>query len=285
MVFTGNRMHGNGYQGAMFESSHGLRIEGNVAWGNGFLGAPWAWGGGIVLSSSDHAVVRGNLLAWNADGITVISQARGDDRDHEGIAIEDNTVLSADRPGDPDAFTIAWVQDWAGRLCDPSSGNTASANRVWSPRPDALAYAWCGRSLDLGTFATVPGGSGTAAITTQEAMALAAAAGLAWTPVVEAGPGPWLADFGTRLAGAGLLLAALAGLVRRRHAPARDGLGAAALLGLLGSLPLLVQGSVTGLSAVVAGIAWAAAGVVAVWAMRRREGRPPAPLPGAQVPH
>jgi len=284
IVFTGNRMHDNGYEGAMFESSHGLRVEDNVAWDNGAAGPDWAWGGGIVLSSSDHALVRNNLVAWNADGISVVSQDRTDDLAHEGIVIEDNTILAADRPGDPEAYALAWVQDWAGSLCAPASGNTGSANRVWAAHADARAFAWCGPALDIAAFAGVPGGAGTQALATADAMALAAAAGVPWTPEAPVGMGPALEDAGTRLAGLGLLVAALVGLVRRRSRPG-DALWRAALPAAASALPPVLLGGPGTAVAIVAGSGWAAAGAVAILAGRRSRELATAPGPGEQVPH
>src|SRR4029077_13310617 len=65
-----SRIHDNSRPGIHFEISTGATITGNRVWGNGWGFASWAWGAGILISSSGGAVVSNNLVAWNADGIS-----------------------------------------------------------------------------------------------------------------------------------------------------------------------------------------------------------------------
>ena len=185
VVFRGNRMHGNGHEGAMFEASHGLVIEDNVAWDNGWANTPWGWGGGIVLSSSDNALVRGNLLAWNADGLSVISQDRQDDEPHVNIRVEANTVIAGPAGSDEAPMVLAWLQDWDGALCDAASGNEGDGNLVWMPPPAAPVdrFSYCDPIHDVERFAATRGGHGTRQLTDDEARAALVSAAVPLGPL------------------------------------------------------------------------------------------------------
>jgi hypothetical protein len=215
--YSGNRVHDCGHGGALFESSHGLVVENNVLWNNGWQGPEWAWGGGITISSSDHAIIRDNLLAWNADGITVISQRRTDDEPHVAIQVTDNTIAMDPPTGDMTAFALGWVEDWEGVLLDPASANEGTGNRFWyaQSEPAGNRFAW-GTSFDrIRSFAATPGGVGSTYLSDDEIDALLTEARLPLRvaqPAVATGRGLlgvglWLAGLGLVLVGAAWLLA------------------------------------------------------------------------------
>ena len=237
VTFVGNRSHDNGYEGAFFESTHGLLVENNVMWNNGWLGSDWAWGGGIVLSSSDHAVVRDNVVAWNADGISVVSQARDDDEDHVDIVIEDNTIMGIDQPSDRTAYALAWVADGPVVLFDPASGNGGRNNRYWFPRPEGMndRFAWDGTYRSLDAFAQTPGEEGPRYLSNAEASEIAQAFGLPDPPRVVGLDALWqVVQLGIGLVALGCLVGGLAAIGRRRGAaliaPALMACSAAGLL-------------------------------------------------------
>jgi nitrous oxidase accessory protein NosD len=218
---SGNRVHGNSRAGIMFEISDGARIENNVVWENGWGFPTWGWGAGILVSSSSDATVRGNLLAWNADGISVISQ----DRNQAGgdavrnVSVTGNTVLADAASG----FLLAWLQDWSGPLYAADSGNAGSGNRFWheTPEPSSCRFDWASCIDAIGPFSTTPGGKGSTYLTDAAAHAALTRAGVPAHPVPHPfGEPPRLRDVAIAAGVAGLAVLALivgAVLVIRRR--------------------------------------------------------------------
>jgi parallel beta-helix repeat protein len=162
-VIEGNRISSNANAGILFEISTGATIEGNMISENGWGYPTWGWGGGIVLSSSSESTVRNNVLAWNADGISVISQDRGSS-DADGVhdtMVVDNTIL-ADPAG---GYMLAWLQDWNGAMYDEKSNNAGRDNRFWPPATSPCRFDWNGCLDDIDSFATTAGGAGSVYIT------------------------------------------------------------------------------------------------------------------------
>ena len=180
---SGNRVHANTRAGIMFEISDGATIENNVVWENGWGFPTWGWGAGILISSSTDATVHGNLLAWNADGISVISQVRnrpgGDGV--RNVSVTDNTVLSDAAAG----FMLAWLQDWPGAMYTPDSGNVGSGNRFWneSAEPSGCRFEWSDCVERIAAFSATPGGGGSEYLSDEAAHAALTAAGIPVHPV------------------------------------------------------------------------------------------------------
>ena len=219
---SGNRVHGNTRAGIMFEISDGARIENNVVWENGWGFPTWGWGAGILVSSSSNATVRGNLLAWNADGISVISQARnraGGDA-VRNVSVVDNTVLADAASG----FLLGWLQDWPGPLYAADSGNQGAGNRFWheSREPSGCRFEWSDCIDSIAAFSTTPGGSDSTYLSDAEAHAALADAGVPARPVPHPfGEPPRLRDVVIVAGAAGLVvlvtIAALLLVIRRRR--------------------------------------------------------------------
>jgi Right handed beta helix region len=140
VVFSNNRIHHNERMGINFEISSGAKIFDNVLWENGWGKPGWGWGAGIVSSSSKNVEIYSNTLAWNADGISVISQDReagagGTEYDLvTGVSVHDNTILAKDYypSSTTNNFGLAWLQDWAGGvLYLPTSNNLGANNLYW----------------------------------------------------------------------------------------------------------------------------------------------------------
>jgi hypothetical protein len=170
-----NRVWANAWAGIFVEASRDVTVTGNMAWDNGLApeGAVWGFGGGITLSSSDHVSVSGNTVAWNGDGITILSQDRPDDRDHVGIGITDNVIVQAqahDGDDPPSTYVLAWLADWDGSLFDPASGNTSQRNGIWELRRDdpAILFAWDGTTPTLDVYERRAPGQGDHYLTKQE---------------------------------------------------------------------------------------------------------------------
>lgn len=165
VVYSNNRVHHNTGPGVFFEISSGARIFGNVVWENGWGFTAWGWGAGILSSSSRDAEINGNTVAWNADGISVISQDRGEERwkTVKNIHVYDNVILTEDRPEDEyHNLLLAWLQDWTGEMFKPSTDNRGANNRYWHPSPESSAsrFAWDGYKSRLVDFDATPGEQG-----------------------------------------------------------------------------------------------------------------------------
>jgi parallel beta-helix repeat protein len=170
-TFRNNRIHHNGDAGIAFEISTGATITGNVIWENGWHQTAWGWGGGIVLSSSGGANVYGNTLAWNGDGISVISQNRPDRAPVTNNEIRDNVIILGPQPGDrSDKILLGWLQDWAGGMYAAASNNRGSGNRYWTsiPEPQWARFVWNGSVDTLEKFNATPGEEGGSYLTTSQ---------------------------------------------------------------------------------------------------------------------
>jgi parallel beta-helix repeat protein len=192
-TITGNSIHDNTNEGILFEISSGAAITGNRVWNNGWGFTDWGWGGGIVVSSSSGAQVANNVVAWNADGIVVLSQDRSDAPLVTGNYVHDNTIILAPRSGDTsDQIALGWLQDWAGNLFDPASNNRGAGNAYWigSPEPEWARFGWNGPIDTLATFNATPGEAGGRYLTDAEKNSVLSAAGIAPTLVAGSEPGP-----------------------------------------------------------------------------------------------
>jgi parallel beta-helix repeat protein len=186
-TFANNRLHHNSLNGIFLESGHYLTVSGNAAWENGWAGAGWAWGGAITLASSDHADVHDNTVAWNADGITVISQSRADDAPHVEINVHDNTIAMSPRSGDTGAYATGWVMDWAGILYNAASNNRGSNNHYWYPAAEnsQLRFGWNGGKNRLVDYEPTPAETTTTYLTTGQKDSTLSAAALPTTAVAR----------------------------------------------------------------------------------------------------
>jgi hypothetical protein len=171
VTYRGNAIFGNERAGIFFEISDGAVITGNSLWENGWGKASWGWGAGILVSSSRNVDVGKNTLAWNADGISVISQDRAGGYGWQpgtsnwnsavGIKVHDNVVALAPQGGDSsEKFMVGWLQDWSGVLYASGSANSGSNNRYWhSLQEPSTRFAWNGGKSRLADFNATPGES------------------------------------------------------------------------------------------------------------------------------
>ena len=123
-----NKVHHNDREGIFFEISSGARIANNSVWNNGFGFATWGWGAGISASSSDGATITGNTVAWNARGISVISQGR-QLSPHRNNSVRDNVVISSDGNR-----VVGWYDDHGGSLFNADNDNGGSGDPTGSAR-------------------------------------------------------------------------------------------------------------------------------------------------------
>jgi hypothetical protein len=182
IVVSSNRVHDNALAGIFFEISDGASIHGNAVWENGWSKPSWGWGAGILISSSGHAEVYGNALGWNADGISVISQDRGDAPATAGIGnhVYGNTVASI-----ADSTALGWFQDWNGPMYRQESDNQGADNAFWYPgaENDGSRFEWNSQAIArLAEFAATPGGHGSRYVASAERDQVLGAAGIPLAP-------------------------------------------------------------------------------------------------------
>ncbi|HWG85645.1 MAG TPA: hypothetical protein VNT60_09215, partial [Deinococcales bacterium] len=159
-------------------------IEGNTIWSNGFnLGydgqAPtstivpphWALGAGVYILQSDDVTIRNNLIAYNADGVTVWSDSRWD-HTVSGIVVTGNDILTRQNAGS--AHAIAWLttREHAGAPQGVlGAGNRGENNRFYMEGGASLV--WNNQYFpDVVSFGSTPGGIGSSLISPATATAL-----------------------------------------------------------------------------------------------------------------
>jgi hypothetical protein len=182
---VGNRVHDNAAAGIIYEIGTDGQIVGNAVWRNGNEDAEWGWGAGILVSSSAAVQVNDNIVAWNADGISVISQQRDDaPAEIANIRVERNIIVGTDGwPLPRQNYGLAWLEDWPGRLFDASSANGGRANRFWyGTREGPVRWAWDGDLDRLEAFRKTPGGTESRYLSDVEKEAILADAGLPPAP-------------------------------------------------------------------------------------------------------
>ncbi len=180
ITYTNNRIHHNEQSGIFFEISTGATITGNIVWENGWSREAWGWGAGILISSSGGANVYGNTVAWNADGIAVISQSRADRDPTTNISIHNNTIVMRPQASDTsDKFGLGWLQDWSGTLYSASSYNVGSSNAYWNSLAEpSIRYNWNGGISTLSSFNGTPGEESGRYLTSTERDAALSSAGI-----------------------------------------------------------------------------------------------------------
>jgi nitrous oxidase accessory protein NosD len=185
IVFRANRIHHNTRSGIHFEISDGALIEGNAVWNNGWGFTTWGWGAGILVSTSRNVEVRNNVVAWNADGIAVISQNRTFRTipwSATNVYVHDNDVIRQDQSDGSMLVLLGWQEDYHGMLLDPTSNNRGAANRYWyKPEPSAR-FDWNGLISTLSAFNATPGEEGGRYLTDAEKAAALQAAGVPASP-------------------------------------------------------------------------------------------------------
>lgn len=184
-IIRRNKVHHNASAGIFVEISDGVTVADNAAWENSwFADSEWGWayGAGVLVSSSQNNDVRGNVSAWNQDGITMLSQSRSDSPGNGNNNLHDNVIVMAPQPvasGD-EAFTMGFVQDWSGGLFDAGKNNRGSGNRYWHSQsePTSCRFAWNGCLSTLGAFNATPAEEGGTYLTTAQRDGILLAAGV-----------------------------------------------------------------------------------------------------------
>ena len=185
VVIRQNRVHHNWSQGIQYEISRNALITGNVVWENGWGSREWCFGAGILVQNSHDVAVEDNLLAWNANGLVVISQERGQSWDRvTNTSMRDNTIIStADGPQ-----AHAYCEDWSGVLFERASNNRSSGNRYWYPETEGsdVRFGWGNRGFQrLADFNATSGSNHGKYIDTATMHQVLAATGVPSRPEAE----------------------------------------------------------------------------------------------------
>lgn len=185
VAIVGNRVHHNRWAGIFFEISDGATIRGNAAWENGWGHAAWGWGAGILVSASRNAEVAENVVAWNADGISVVEQDRGREHVATGIRVHDNVVAAAAPTDAQHYYALSWLSDIRpSRLLDEGSGNRGARNAYWlaESRGRAPRFGWGREIAGLADFNATPGEQDGRLLSPTEKDRLLSAAGVPLAP-------------------------------------------------------------------------------------------------------
>jgi parallel beta-helix repeat protein len=189
VAISNNRIHHNTRRGIHFEISAGGKIFGNVLWENGWGTPIHVDGAGIGISNSSNVEVYSNTLAWNADGIAVLSLDR-DGTDHDQVTdvfVHDNSTLQEDARTTNDRKTLAlgWIQGWSTQMFDPASNNRGVNNKYWYAIPESslVRYEWRQTSYSkLTSFNATSGEEGGRYLTLSEKDTLVANTGIPANP-------------------------------------------------------------------------------------------------------
>jgi parallel beta-helix repeat protein len=183
VTISNNRVHHNVKQGIAYELSHNGRISGNVVYENGMGYTVWGWGAGILVQNSNYTEVANNTVAWNGDGVAVISQNRWSDSWNNVVqdTVHDNVIVS----GGNGATLLGWFEDWAGVMSQPASNNHGYANRYWYAEPDGQSnrFEWVNSLYSqLSAWNTTPGEEGASYLSLADRDQTLTAAGIALNP-------------------------------------------------------------------------------------------------------
>jgi hypothetical protein len=166
VVYANNRIHHNQTMGINIEISSNVKAYGNVLWENGWGNNDWGWGAGIVSSSSRDVEIYNNTLAWNADGISIISQNRDGAAydDVTNVYVHDNRLIQDELNLEANEFSLAWLDDKESghTIATPGANNRGADNEYWYDSPESAGsearYAWDrSRLRTLAEFNATPG--------------------------------------------------------------------------------------------------------------------------------
>lgn len=158
-LYEGNRLEDNDYSGIFHEISYAATIRGNTARRNGFGGAQWVDGAGILVSSSRDVEVYGNTVSGNRNGITALQGDRGSGaygtHDLANLYVHDNVVELGtgtqgvvENNGSSAVFTSMNVRF----AHDSYTLGSVSAPFLWNDRSMSDS-GWKGYGMDVdGTF-------------------------------------------------------------------------------------------------------------------------------------
>jgi parallel beta-helix repeat protein len=181
VTISNNNVYHNHQVGIYFEISDGAEISGNSVWANR-LGPDAVGWAGIFISSSSNAKVHDNVVAWNGDGIVVMSQCRSTladgstcDTSHRwnnvsGNEVFRNSIIMAPHDdADPTVYALGWQRDITDEsgvayqfMFTDDAANRGYENVYWIDQGDRsgeIGFSWGGTTFAaLDQFLATPGG-------------------------------------------------------------------------------------------------------------------------------
>jgi parallel beta-helix repeat protein len=188
ITISDNRIHHNARHGIHYELSEGGEIFDNDLWENGWETPEWAFGSAISSANSRGTEIRDNILAWNADGISVIGLDREGGRWDRvtDVHVRHNIILGEDGLGGAkDDFALRWLQGWSKQMFEPGSDNRGQANLYWYAEPEGeqARYEWAKTMYtSLEAFNNTPGEEGGRYLTGAEKLRIASKANIPANP-------------------------------------------------------------------------------------------------------
>jgi len=186
-VVTNNVVHHNWAIGIFIETVSGATVAYNEVWETTWgSGGGWAYGGGIVVSSSGNGIdVHHNTVAWTPDGVSVLEQNRADRIETTGVYVHENDIFQARYASDTsDAMMLGWACDYSCLMFDTASNNRGALNRYWNrdAQPTWCRFTWAGCKSDLASFNATPGEEGGVYLTDAQKDAVLTSAGIPTAP-------------------------------------------------------------------------------------------------------
>lgn len=131
-LVTHSRIYDNAGPAIFYEVSKGLTADNNVMYGNGHGSPGWNEGAAVRLANSAGCHIHDNIVAWNADGLTISQQNRTDWPGHQDVinnTFERNLVAIANPSARENVFGLAFVWD------------TTNGQRQWDHRGNRAYHA------------------------------------------------------------------------------------------------------------------------------------------------
>jgi parallel beta-helix repeat protein len=193
-TISNNRVHHNGRAGISYEISKGGKIFGNAVWENGWKVCNQAPGSGIVLQSSHETEVYSNTLAWNAEGIAVVSADREDteyDKVHD-VSVRGNTVAGENVSGTRNHVALGWYQTPSGTLYQSANNNRGANNKYWYTTAEGTyeRFRWTSPLKLLSQFNATLGEEGGRYLTNTQKNTALSSKGIPTTPPISAANRP-----------------------------------------------------------------------------------------------
>jgi hypothetical protein len=150
-TFASNRVHHNSHAGIFIEISQNVKVVYNAIWENAW---PFAYGadGGISVSTSRNVEIAHNVLGWNAHGVVIFSENRGDAPANQDtfLQVHENAIISTADWNNPCGLCW-WGQVGVTPMFSNGTGNLSWTNEFWWPSSEngIRRYGWNGNNYGV----------------------------------------------------------------------------------------------------------------------------------------
>jgi hypothetical protein len=128
-----------------------VKVVYNAIWENAW---PFAYGadGGISVSTSRNVEIAHNVLGWNAHGVVIFSENRGDAPANQDtfVQVHENAIISTADWNNPCGLCW-WGQVGVTPMFSNGTGNLSWTNEFWWPNSENAIrrYGWNGNNYGL----------------------------------------------------------------------------------------------------------------------------------------